>query len=273
MNWESICQKHQVDTNFLKEFTPVGNVMLMQEEEFTTTQQWLSAYSLGAQLLPIFTNNESDFAAVYTTGLLKGKVALLIHDALDFTPAFSSIQSFLKVIEQYNFDDWYNIPKTQCDYPIKEESQAEPYLLKECWKQIEANQFSSHEEKILICKTAISLTPPSQLNKLLVFLESPFTDNPQHREITEWAIYCLAVAHQYIPAKGTITTLIATNPYKHYPYKPQLYKGAFTKKSNIFVEGIMKILFFPIFLISFIVMIIGIAFAQLFSLFKKKNNS
>ena len=157
MNWESICQKHQVDTNFLKEFTPVGNVMLMQEEEFTTTQQWLSAYSLGAQLLPIFTNNESDFAAVYTTGLLKGKVALLIHDALDFTPAFSSIQSFLKVIEQYNFDDWYNIPKTQYDYPIKEESQAEPYLLKECWKQIEANQFSSHEEKILICKTAISL--------------------------------------------------------------------------------------------------------------------
>ena len=269
MNWESICQKHQVDTNFLKEFTPVGNVMLMQEEEFTTTQQWLSAYSLGAQLLPIFTNNESDFAAVYTTGLLKGKVALLIHDALDFTPAFSSIQSFLKVIEQYNFDDWYNIPKTQCDYPIKEESQAEPYLLKECWKQIEANQFSSHEEKILICKTAISLTPPSQLNKLLVFLESPFTDNPQHREITEWAIYCLAVAHQYTPAKGTITTLIATKPYKHYPYKPQLYKGAFTKKSNIFVDLILKILYLPILLISLIAVVIGIVFSRIFSLFKK----
>ena len=269
MNWESICQKHQVDTNFLKEFTPVGNVMLMQEEEFTTTQQWLSAYSLGAQLLPIFTNNESDFAAVYTTGLLKGKVALLIHDALDFTPAFSSIQSFLKVIEQYNFDDWYNIPKTQCDYPIKEESQAEPYLLKECWKQIEANQFSSHEEKILICKTAISLTPPSQLNKLLVFLESPFTDNPQHREITEWAIYCIAVAHQYIPAKGTITTLIATNPYKHYPYKPQLYKGAFAPKSNIFVDLILKILYLPILLISLIAVVIGIVFSRIFSLFKK----
>ena len=243
--------------------------MLMQEEEFTTTQQWLSAYSLGAQLLPIFTNNESDFAAVYTTGLLKGKVALLIHDALDFTPAFSSIQSFLKVIEQYNFDDWYNIPKTQCDYPIKEESQAEPYLLKECWKQIEANQFSSHEEKILICKTAISLTPPSQLNKLLVFLESPFTDNPQHREITEWAIYCLAVAHQYIPAKGTITTLIATNPYKHYPYKPQLYKGAFAPKSNIFVDLILKILYLPILLISLIAVVIGIVFSRIFSLFKK----
>lgn len=269
MNWESICQKHQVDTNFLKEFTPVGNVMLMQEEEFTTTQQWLSAYSLGAQLLPIFTNNESDFAAVYTTGLLKGKVALLIHDALDFTPAFSSIQSFLKVIEQYNFDDWYNIPKTQCDYPIKEESQAEPYLLKECWKQIEANQFSSHEEKILICKTAISLTPPSQLNKLLVFLESPFTDNPQHREITEWAIYCLAVAHQYTPAKGTITTLIATKPYKHYPYKPQLYKGAFAPKSNIFVDLILKILYLPILLISLIAVVIGIVFSRIFSLFKK----
>ena len=120
---------------------------------------------------------------------------------------------------------------------------------------------------------AISLTPPSQLDKLLVFLKSPFTDKPEHREIVEWALYCLGVTHQYIPAKDPITNLITTKPYKHYPYKAQLYKGAFTKKSNIFVEGIMKILFFPIFLISFIVMIIGIAFAQLFSLFKKKNNS
>jgi hypothetical protein len=273
MNWESICQKHQLDTNFLKEFTPVGNVMLMQEEEFALTQEWLSAYALGAELLPIFTNNESDFVGVYTTGLLKGKVALVIHDDLDFTPVFSSIQSFLKIIQEYNFDDWYNIPKTECDYPIKEENQAEPNLLKECWKQIEANQFSSSEEKILICKMAISLTPPSQLNKLLVFVKSPFTDKPEHREIVEWAMYCLGVTHQYIPAKDLITTLIATKPYKHYPYKAQLYKGAFTKKSNIFVEGIIKILFFPIFLISFIVMIIGIAFAQLFSLFKKKNNS
>jgi len=97
MNWENICKKHQLDSDFLKEFTPKGNVRLMQEEEFDTTQEWLSAYALGAELLPIFTNNESDFVAVYTTGLLKGKVALVIHDALDFTPVFSNIQSFLKV--------------------------------------------------------------------------------------------------------------------------------------------------------------------------------
>ena len=269
MNWENICKKDQLDSNFLKEFTPKGNVMLMQEDEFATTQECLSAYSLGAELLPIFTNNESDFVGVYTMGLLKGKVALVIHDALDFTPAFSSIQSFLKVIEQYNFDDWYNIPKTDCDYPIKEENQAEPNLLKECWKQIEANQFSSSEEKILICKMAISLTPPSQLDKLLVFLKSPFTDKPEHREIVEWAMYCLGVTHQYIPAKDPITNLITTKPYKHYPYKAQLYKGAFTKKSNIFVDLILKILYLPILLISLIAVVIGIVFSRIFSLFKK----
>ena len=269
MNWENICKKYQLDSDFLKEFTPKGNVRLMQEEEFDTTQEWLSAYALGAELLPIFTNNESDFVAVYTTGLLKGKVALVIHDALDFTPIFSSIQSFLKVIEQYNFDDWYNIPKTDCDYPIKEENQAEPNLLKECWKQIETNEVSSSEEKILICKMAISLTPPSQLDKLLLFLKSPFTDKPEHREIVEWAMYNFGVAHQYIPAKGTITTLIATKPYKHYPYKAQLYKGAFTKKSNIFVDLILKILYLPILLISLIAVVIGIVFSRIFSLFKK----
>lgn len=269
MNWESICKKYQLDSDFLKEFTPKGNVRLMQEEEFATTQEWLSAYALGAELLPIFTNNESDFVGVYTTGLLKGKVALVIHDALDFTPAFSSIQSFLKVIEQYNFDDWYNIPKTDCDYPIKEENQAEPNLLKECWKQIETDEFSSSEEKILICKMAISLTPPSQLDKLLVFLKSPFTDKPEHREIVEWAMYCLGVTHQYIPAKDPITNLIATKPYKHYPYKAQLYKGAFTKKSNIFVDLILKILYLPILLISLIAVVIGIVFSRIFSLFKK----
>ena len=269
MNWESICKKYQLDSDFLKEFTPKGNVRLMQEEEFATTQEWLSAYALGAELLPIFTNNESDFVGVYTTGLLKGKVALVIHDALDFTPAFSSIQSFLKVIEQYNFDDWYNIPKTDCDYPIKEENQAEPNLLKECWKQIETDEFSSSEEKILICKMAISLTPPSQLDKLLVFLKSPFTDKPEHREIVEWAMYCLGVTHQYIPAKDPITNLIATKPYKHYPYKAQLYKGAFTKKSNIFVDLILKILYLPILLISLIAVVIAIVFSRIFSLFKK----
>ena len=269
MNWESICKKYQLDSDFLKEFTPKGNVRLMQEEELSTTQEWLSAYSLGAELLPIFTNNESDFVAVYTTGLLKGKVALVIHDALDFNPVFNSIQSFLKVIQEYNFDDWYNIPKTDCDYPIKEENQAEPNLLKECWKQIETDEFSSSEEKILICKMAISLTPPSQLDKLLVFLKSPFTDKPEHREIVEWAMYCLGVTHQYIPAKDPITNLIATKPYKHYPYKAQLYKGAFTKKSNIFVDLILKILYLPILLISLIAVVIAIVFSRIFSLFKK----
>ena len=116
---------------------------------------------------------------------------------------------------------------------------------------------------------AISLTPPSQLDKLLVFLKSPFTDKPEHREIVEWAMYCLGVTHQYIPAKDPITNLIATKPYKHYPYKAQLYKGAFTKKSNIFVDLILKILYLPILLISLIAVVIGIVFSRIFSLFKK----
>ena len=125
-----------IDPLPLQNFKPHGGVILMDDNEREVTLQWIRQCNLGFELLPLFSNQESDCVAIYTSGFLKGKVAIVRHDEAVFAPQFKSLDSFLKTYEkaakQTDFYDWEDIEEE--DYPITEENQAEPIVLQECWQ-------------------------------------------------------------------------------------------------------------------------------------------
>ena len=127
-----------IDPLPLQNFKPHGGVILMDDNEREVTLQWIRQCNLGFELLPLFSNQESDCVAIYTSGFLKGKVTIVRHDEAVFAPQFKSLDSFLKAYEkaakQTNFYDWEDIEEE--DYPITEENQAEPIVLQECWQHI-----------------------------------------------------------------------------------------------------------------------------------------
>ena len=89
-----------IDPLPLQNFKPYGGVILMDDNEREVTLQWIRQCNLGFELLPLFSNQESDCVAIYTSGFLKGKVVIVRHDEAVFAPQFKSLDSFLKAYEK-----------------------------------------------------------------------------------------------------------------------------------------------------------------------------
>jgi hypothetical protein len=66
-------------------------------------------------LIPLFTDDNSNYAAVYVSGPMKGMICYLDHEETDISPVFRSINSFIQAIQLNPKSGWYDIPK---DYPV-----------------------------------------------------------------------------------------------------------------------------------------------------------
>ena len=223
-----------IDPLPLQYFKPHGGVILMDENEREAILLWIRQCNLGFELLPLFSNQESDCVAIYTSGFLKGKVAIVRHDEAVFAPQFKSLDSFLKAYEkaakQTDFYDWEDIEEE--DYPITEENEAEPIVLQECWQHIKAADFISDIQKETIQTMAIWLTPPSELDTLLPFVQKEFAlkDN---MSVVAYAIDTLGIIHQYAPAKPLIAELLKTRRFANYYRRNELYHGEFELKETL----------------------------------------
>ena len=230
IDWGKIFKEEGYDYDYsrLLKFKPKGGIRLLSEEkELKTEKDWLENYQLGFNIIPLFTNDESDSVGVYSNGFLKGKVVILNHDNLDFTPRFSNLDSFLAQITEIKkeeFFDWHDLLLSAFDYPLKNNSNAEENILNHCWELIDQSGFCSEENRELIIKTAMYLTPPAKLETLMNFLEDK---NPLIVDSTAWL---LGIFHQYEPAKPVISKMIPTR-YKDHYWRKDFYNGEFEKKS------------------------------------------
>ena len=202
----------------------------MDDNEREVILEWITQCNLGFELLPLFSNQESDCVAIYTTGFLKGKMVIVRDDEEVFAPQFRSLDSFLKAYEkaamQAEFHDWEDIEVYDYDYPIIEEKQAEPAIWQECWQRIKANDFISDVQKEAIQTMAIWLTPPSQLDTLLPFVQKE-TAFKESLFVITYAIDTLGITHQYEPARPLIAELLMTGRFADYYRRNELYQGAF----------------------------------------------
>ena len=231
MNWKEIFETHQLDFSELGKYKEKEGIKLFSDEnEFSETKKWCEEYKLGFELLPIFTNAESDFVGVFTTGILKGKVACVNHGEIDFSPRFRSLKSFINSINNTPIEfDWQDLPLDCFDYPTKKElSQAEQEedneVLDECWNLIAQKNFVSSGNYELIAKSILNLTPYTNLEKVLCFLadENVFVQNQ--------AIRVIGINHQYLPAKEEVRE--AARKAKNRLLWKQCYNGDFEKEKR-----------------------------------------
>ncbi|WP_273085491.1 hypothetical protein [Capnocytophaga gingivalis] len=256
-----------IDPLPLQNFKPYGGVILMDDNEREVTLQWIRQCNLGFELLPLFSNQESDCVAIYTSGFLKGKVTIVRHDEAVFAPQFKSLDSFLKAYEkaakQTDFYDWEDIEEE--DYPITEENQAEPIVLQECWQHIKAADFISDIQKETIQTMAIWLTPPSELDTLLPFVQKEFALK-ENMSIVAYAIDTLGIIHQYAPAKPLIAELLKTRRFANYYRRNELYHGEFKLKETLIGKAWNSFLM----VITIPFMLLSLLFVELTNRFRKK---
>ena len=256
-----------IDPLPLQNFKPYGGVILMDENEREAILLWIRQCNLGFELLPLFSNQESDCVAIYTSGFLKGKVTIVRHDEAVFAPQFKSLDSFLKAYEkaakQTDFYDWEDIEEE--DYPITEENEAEPIVLQECWQHIKAADFISDIQKETIQTMAIWLTPPSELDTLLPFVQKEFAlkDN---MSVVAYAIDTLGIIHQYAPAKPLIAELLKTRRFANYYRRNELYHGEFELKETLIGKAWNSFLM----VITIPFMLLSLLFVELTNRFRKK---
>ena len=256
-----------IDPLPLQNFKPYGGVILMDDNEREVTLQWIRQCNLGFELLPLFSNQESDCVAIYTSGFLKGKVVIVRHDEAVFAPQFKSLDSFLKAYEkaakQTDFYDWEDIEEE--DYPITEENEAEPIVLQECWQHIKAADFISDIQKETIQTMAIWLTPPSELDTLLPFVQKEFALK-ENMSVVAYAIDTLGIIHQYAPAKPLIAELLKTRRFANYYRRNELYHGEFKLKETLIRKAWNS--FLVVITIPF--MLLSLLFVELTNRFRKK---
>ena len=256
-----------IDPLPLQNFKPYGGVILMDYNEREVTLQWVRQCNLGFELLPLFSNQESDCVAIYTSGFLKGKVTIVRHDEAVFAPQFKSLDSFLKAYEkaakQTDFYDWEDIEEE--DYPITEENQAEPIVLQECWQHIKAADFISDIQKETIQTMAIWLTPPSELDTLLPFVQKEFALK-ENMSVVAYAIDTLGIIHQYAPAKPLIAELLKTRRFANYYRRNELYHGEFKLKETLIGKAWNSFLM----VITIPFMLLSLLFVELTNRFRKK---
>lgn len=267
MKLTTLLETKGIDPQPLQDFKPHGGVILMDYNEREVILEWITQCNLGFELLPLFSNQESDCVAIYTTGFLKGKVVIVRHDEAVFAPQFRSLDSFLKAYEkaamQADFYDWEDIEEE--DYPITEENEAESIVLQECWQHIKAADFISDIQKETIQTMAIWLTPPSELDTLLPFVQKEFAlkDN---MSVVAYAIDTLGIIHQYAPAKPLIAELLKTRRFANYYRRNELYHGEFELKETLIGKAWNS--FLMVLTIPF--MVLTLLLVELIDRFKKK---
>ena len=269
MKLTTLLETKGIDPHPLQDFKPHGGVILIDDNEREVILEWITQCNLGFELLPLFSNQESDCVAIYTTGFLKGKMVIVRHDEAVFAPQFRSLDSFLKAYEkaamQAEFYDWEDIEVYDYDYPITEEKQAEPAIWQECWQCIETNHFTSDVQKEVIQTMAIWLTPPSKLDTLLPFIQKEFALK-EDMSVIAYAIDVLGITHQYEPAKPLIAELLKTRRFANYYRRNELYHGAFKVEETQIGKVGRSLLGF----ITIPFMLLSLLFVELADRFKKK---
>nr|WP_018883936.1 hypothetical protein [Paenibacillus massiliensis] len=167
----------------------------LSSEEITEMVSVLQGMTGFEELLPLWTNDHSDYIGVYASGILRGKVCHISHEETDLSPGFRSVETFLTAVQQYPEQDWEELTK---DYPTRQElSEQEEVEDIQCLSglllQIEREE-TDEEERCMLLYSVMALTPISRLDSLLPYLDD------EDMYVQERACDVLG-HHRYVPAK------------------------------------------------------------------------
>ena len=73
----------------------------VEEEDFNGMMEFFEEYEEYQNLIPLLTDNNSNYWCFISDGKHKGKVCHLSHDEIDLKPLFSSVQDLINEINDH----------------------------------------------------------------------------------------------------------------------------------------------------------------------------
>jgi len=93
-------------------------IRLLSIEEVTEMYLYLNEDVNISEVLPLWTDDSSNYVGVYMFGPQTGKVCFINHEEIDLSPVYPNVHTFIKIISENSESDWYELPT---HYPLSKE--------------------------------------------------------------------------------------------------------------------------------------------------------
>lgn len=194
----------------LESFESRDGFVLLDEGDFEQMQDYLKKFPVYQFLVPILTDENSNYWCVYGDGLLKNMVCHLNHDELSLEPRFRNLSSLIDAINDHpDRHDFFDFEDTFFDFPSR---QVSPNYLQD--KEIivgllkifnaETNDDQIRTETAF---AIMALASPTDIETIIY----PFLDD-EDIYIQERAIKMLGF-HKYKPAVDKLTEFSTNAKY------------------------------------------------------------
>lgn len=171
---------------------------LMNLEEIIELIEFMSSIEVYHNIIPLWTDDNSNYVGVYYQGPLKYRVCYIDHEETDISPGFRSLSAFIYSLEQDPDFDWDELKK---DYPTEAEINIQDLRDDEnCINDLNNLLTSARLNDDLRCQIIFSLmavTPKIHLHFLVKYLDD------EDMYVQERACEILGY-HRYIPAKDKL---------------------------------------------------------------------
>ena len=206
MNYFSKFDIKTEDLKKLENYESRVGFNIIEKSEFQDMLEYFEQYEVYNNLIPILTDNNSNYWCLYYAGILKGMICYLNHGELSLEPKFKGISELLETIEKnpesYDFDE-LNIEVF--DFPTKNDS-IDLINRKEIVTELltELELIEQEDRKQQIAFSIMNLTSESEIESIIY----PFLDN-QDMYIQERAIELLGI-YKYKAARNKLIELTKT---------------------------------------------------------------
>jgi len=171
-------------------------IRLLSIEEVTEMYLYLNEDVNISEVLPLWTDDSSNYVGVYMFGPQTGKVCFINHEEIDLSPVYPNVHTFIKILLENSESDWYELP-TQ--YPLSKEHTDELQVkqdvqaIKEL-KNLLKNPELDEDKRTQYLFSIMAITPYTQLDEIIPLLED------SNMWVQERAAEILGF-HRYLPAK------------------------------------------------------------------------
>jgi len=150
---------------------------MLKPEEVREMLDALSDFEVFESILPLWTDDNSNYIALYVDGPLKYRICYLNHEETDNSPVFRSVGNFIRELEKDRQQDWEDLNK---DYPsLASQADLEDLsIIQELVKQSERQQVDEDLRRQCLF-SIMALIPQDLLPTILPLVED---EDPYVRE-------------------------------------------------------------------------------------------
>lgn len=206
MNYFSKFDINKDELNKLENFNSRDGFIIVSESDFNDMLDYFKQYEVYNNLIPILTDNNSNYWCLYINGFLKGMICYLSHDELSLEPKFKGISELIKAIDN-NLDAYdYNELDTQVfDFPIKNDNlkiDERKIIIDKLKGELVSNKQEDVRQQLSY--SIMALTSDNEIEANIY----PFLDDDD-MYIQERAIQMIGY-HKYKPARNKLIELTKT---------------------------------------------------------------